>query len=210
MSNMKPPIKNFKLDKYPNGDVTQWFDENSELYARFGLDGHNGIDIVAPHGTPMYAVEDGTVVNVKLTADGFGKHIQFVSDKEVDGASLVWVYGHCSAIHVKVGDKVKAGEHIADMGNTGFVVSGATPFWKINPYAGTHLHLGVREVTVGEGWSYDGSNIKMKVLNYDNGYKGSIDPYPLLANLTVDETEHRELQLTFVSLLNTLKKLLTK
>lgn len=208
---MHTPIKNFVVKKYPEGSITQWFSENSELYSRFGLEGHNGIDIVAPHGEPMFAVEDGTVVNVKLDPDGFGKHLQFISDNGDGTKRRLWVYGHCSDIYVRVGDKIKAGEHIADMGNTGFVVSGDTPFWKVNPFAGTHLHLGVRLVEIrSDGWSYSGSDIKLKVLDYNNGYKGSIDPFPFLTNLTLKEEEYRKLQLTFVSLLNILLKLLKK
>lgn len=188
---MKPPIDNFKLEKYPAGSVTQWFGENETLYRRWGLAGHNGIDIVAPHGSPLYAVEDAVVYSVKHSPDGYGKYFRLRTHKHE------WTYGHCSDIHVEVGQKVKAGEHVADMGNTGFVVSGATPFWKVNPFAGTHLHLGLRMLKGGT------------VLNHSNGYMGSVDPYPLLANLTPEETDHRKLQLTLISVLNTLIKLLS-
>jgi murein DD-endopeptidase MepM/ murein hydrolase activator NlpD len=95
------------------------------------------------------------------------------------------VYAHNSINLVQVGQKVKAGQHICNMGNTGFVISGATPYWKVNPYAGTHLHIGVRKVKRPRrgGWSYEGSDIKIDVVNYDNGFKGSIDPRPILASI---------------------------
>lgn len=203
----KPPIKNFVLAKYPNGSVTQWFAENPALYAHLKLAGHNGIDIVAPHGTPMFAVEDATVVNVKTDAGGYGKHVRLISkNKDKYGFNNEWTYGHCDTIQVKVGDLVHAGEQIATMGNTGFVVSGSTPYWKYNPFAGTHLHLGLREVKLVRigGWSYPDSDIKMVTQNYDNGYKGAIDPYPWLGGLTEGQTDYRKLQLTVVSLLNKL------
>lgn len=185
---MKPPIDNFVLTNYSEGNVTQWFGENPTLYRRWGLEGHNGIDIVAPHGTPMYAVEDATVYAVKLNPDGYGKYVRLrTKDRE-------WTYGHCSKIRVVEGEKVKAGDHIADMGNTGFVISGSTPFWKVNPYAGTHLHLGLRLLKNGV------------VQNYTNGYKGAVDPRPYLETAPTK----RQQMLTIISLLNTLISLLKK
>ena len=206
---IKAPIKNFKMEKYPNGSITQWFAENPSLYAQFNMDGHNGIDIVAPHGEPMYAVEDGEVINVNLSDAGHGRHLRFISDdRDSDGRNRIWVYGHCHVVAVKVGDKVKAGDLVAYMGNTGFVVSGATPYWKVNPYAGTHLHLGCRLARKStRGWSYKGSDIKIKIEDYGNGYKGAVDPYPQLMNLSKKEIEYRGLQLTVISLLRTLAKL---
>ena len=182
---MKPPIKNMELALYPAGDVTQWFGENYDLYMRaIGTTGHNGLDLVRKHGEPMYAIEDGTIVNVKDDSGGFGKHLRLLSDEpDKDGLYNLWVYAHNSINLVQVGQKVKAGQHICNMGNTGFVISGATPYWKVNPYAGTHLHIGVRKVKRPRrgGWSYEGSDIKIDVVNYDNGFKGSIDPRPILA-----------------------------
>jgi murein DD-endopeptidase MepM/ murein hydrolase activator NlpD len=200
---MKAPIKNFSTQLYPQGSFTQYFGENPALYAFLDLKGHNGVDIVAPHGSPMYAVQSGTVVEVKDTPEGYGKHLRFITASH-DGVCHEWTYGHCSKIYVKQGDTVAQGQHIADMGNTGFVVSGATPFWKINPFAGTHLHLGLREVKrSSKGWSYPGSDIKIVVLNHDNGYKGAIDPIYLL-EMVNDESLHIQQQLTLISLLKTL------
>ena len=177
------PVNKLKLSYLPTGDVTQWFGENRTLYARFDLAGHNGIDIVRPHGEVMYAIEDGEVVSVKEEPNGFGKHLRIISDaKDNKGNYREWTYGHNSLNLVKQGDKVKAGQAVALMGNTGFVVSGATPFWQHNPYAGTHVHLGLREVrkTRTGGWSYEGSSLRISVVNSGNGYKGAIDPLPFL------------------------------
>lgn len=208
---MKAPIDNFTIRKHPKGSVTQWFGENPDLYGRWGLAGHNGIDIVAPHGSPLYAVEDCIVLEVNNNPNGYGKHVRLVSlDKDEDGYSREWTYGHCDTISVQQGEVVEAGEQIATMGNTGFVVSGNTPYWSSNPFAGTHLHIGVRLVKrlARGGWSYPGSSIRLEVLDYDNGYKGSIDPYPYLARLSQVERRYRNQQLTAISLLNTFLKLL--
>lgn len=206
---MKPPIDNFSLLSYSAGPVTQYFGENPALYRTINLAYHNGIDFVAPHGSQLYAVEDGTVVNVNNDPEGFGKHVRFISHGR--GTLREWTYGHCHEIFVKVGDQVKAGQKIATMGNTGFVVSGATPFWKHNPFAGTHLHLGLRLVKLDpKGWAYPGSLIKISVLDSGNGVRGAIDPAPTLATIGFIDPQktQRKQMLTIISLLNTMVRLL--
>lgn len=177
------PIKGFKNSYPPKGDVTQYFGENKELYmSAMGLEGHNGIDVVAPHGTPMYAVEGGIVCEVNDNPAGFGKHVRFLTQTG-EKVEREWTYGHCHKIYVKIGDTIKPGQHIADMGNTGFVVSSASynalGFWDRggNKYNGTHLHLGCREIVYAKkgGWRYSPATPKFNVLNYNNGFKGAID-----------------------------------
>jgi len=199
---MKAPIKDFDIRQHPKGDVTQYFSENPQLYDPLGLVGHNGIDIVAPHGTPMYAVESGTIHRVRYATDPKTERGGHAVAIITDGRDCRdWVYAHCSKIHVKVGDRVEEGDHIADMGNTGFVVSSSTPYWATNPFKGTHLHLGVRECRrTNRGWAYPGSDIKFTVKDYENGYKGRYDPYDLLEPVS-QESEKRRL-LTIISLLN--------
>lgn len=193
---MKAPIDNFIFKSYPEGCVTQWFGENPALYKPFGLAFHNGIDIVAPHGSPIYSVCDGTVYAVRRDETGYGRHIR-IKGKAVNEIANVWVYGHLDTILVNKGDKVKAGQKIATMGNTGFVVSGATPYWEHNPYAGTHLHIGVRR--------YWGDT----VLDYDNGVKGGLDPKPFLEGLSNEEAQMQK-QLTLIALLRKLVAALTE
>lgn len=212
---MHNPVKNYKQSIFPGGDITQWFGENPSLYAFMKMKGHNGIDIVRPHGSDMFAVEDGVVLEVKNTTDGFGRHLRFISNaKDKNGRYREWTYGHCHNIFVTVGSPVFAGQKIATMGNTGFVVSGATPFWRNNPFAGTHLHLGLRLLRRPRtgGWTYSKSSIRIEVVNYGNGYKGAIDPAPYLEGATdgVAAPTIKELQLTVISLLNTLLTLLRK
>ena len=210
---MKAPIDNFIPKEYPAGSITQFFAENPALYAHMELDGHNGVDIVAPHGSPLYAVEGGTVCDVKYDSDGFGRHLRIITDGR---NARLWVYGHCNAITVEVGDRVEEGDLIATMGNTGFVVSDgyASTFWGMVPRGtrGTHLHLGVREVTrTARGWSYPESDIKIDVKNYDNGYKGSIDPMPFIKDLKSDPITKEETKKTLMmGLIGLLQKLIKK
>lgn len=178
---MHEPILGTTWKKYPTGIVTQWFGENPALYQRWGLKYHNGIDLVANYGTPLRAVEDGVVVGVKLSDDGFGKHLRLRSTTLVNGEYRCWTYGHCSKITVKNGDRVKAGDKVAEMGNSGFVVSGGQAWWGgENPDGrGTHLHLGLRILIPDRrGWSYPGDDKTYIVKDYDNGVKGAIDPLP--------------------------------
>lgn len=176
------PIKGYINKKSPKGSVTQWFGENIALYASINIGltkGHNGIDVVAPWGTPMYAVEGGIVCEVKTDPSGYGMHLRFLTQTG-EKTEREWTYGHCSAIFVKIGDIIKPGQLIANMGNTGFVVSdvNALGYWVkgSNKYSGTHLHLGCREIKYSKtGWRYNKLTPKFEVLNYDNGSLGAID-----------------------------------
>lgn len=209
---MTPPIKHYKHALYPHGCVTQWYGENYELYRNLniGLEkGHNGIDIVAAWGTPLYAIEDGIVADVKDDPKGFGKHIRWFHDCG-NGRLREWIYGHNSINLVKVGDKITNGQPIALMGNTGFVVSGPTPYWKHNPYAGTHVHVGLRILKLDpNGWEYTQNGPRIKVLDVDNGSRGSIDPSEYIKEAIIDEvsTQLTSIELTLQSILNSAKSL---
>jgi murein DD-endopeptidase MepM/ murein hydrolase activator NlpD len=208
------PVKDFKPALYPQGDVTQWFGENKQLYSSLcpspGVcmtGGHNGIDIVRPHGEPIYCVESGIVVEALGKETGYGTHVKVLSDEGRE-----WTYGHLSAIDkdCNLGQRIKAGQLIGKMGNTGFVVSGATPFWKANPFAGTHLHLGYRNVKKWEGvgqWSVTylsgtPNEIRAVVQDYGNGAFGAqpISPESFAAKQPTTDTQ--TIDLTIQSLLN--------
>jgi murein DD-endopeptidase MepM/ murein hydrolase activator NlpD len=167
------PIPNFKPKAYPEGDVTQFFGENPKLYAQFGTDGHNGWDITRAYGTPIYAVQDGRVVDRREDSGGNGKHVR------IFGPEGEWIYGHLSRIDVELNQQITAGQQIGLMGNTGFVVSGATPYWEHNPYAGTHLHLSFYPGKLWNGektWDkvYP-SGDRAIMTDPDNGFNGAVD-----------------------------------
>jgi len=174
---MKPPIKDCKWASYPLGDITQYFAENPKLYAHLNLAGHNGVDIVRPYGEHLFAIEDGIVADTKEEPTGHGRNVRLISTAEENGCHRDWVYAHLDMVAVKPGQEVKAGQFIGRMGNSGFVVSGNTPYWENNPYAGTHLHFGVRLLKPNRrGWAYPGMDTRWEVVNNENGYKGRFDP----------------------------------
>ena len=203
---MKAPIKNFISKLYPEGSITQWFGENKALYSKavcvpdgsgaFGdnycLQGHNGIDIVASWGTELFAVEGGKVIEVRKDETGFGRHIRIASPTDEPNVYREWVYGHMQDIIVERGRVINEGDPIGTMGNTGFVVSGHTPYWKHNPFAGTHLHLGVRDRIIYEDGSQGG------IKNYYNGFYGFYD----FKHLLVEGEEKEDKDLTIESLTN--------
>ena len=74
---------------------------------------HSGLDLAAPSGTPIYATGPGTVTKSGW-GTGYGQYI------EIDhGNGYVTRYAHASRLLASVGDYVKAGEHIANVGCTG-------------------------------------------------------------------------------------------
>lgn len=74
---------------------------------------HYGIDLANKIGTPIYAVTEGTVIS-SGPASGFGMWVRI----EHPGG-WISVYGHINRSLVHVGEKVDAGEKIAEMGNRG-------------------------------------------------------------------------------------------
>jgi murein DD-endopeptidase MepM/ murein hydrolase activator NlpD len=75
---------------------------------------HEGIDLTAPRGTPIYATADGTVLQSGYRAGGFGKKILLDH-----GYGYSTLYGHCDQVLVHPGQKVKRGEVIGTVGSTG-------------------------------------------------------------------------------------------
>jgi murein DD-endopeptidase MepM/ murein hydrolase activator NlpD len=76
-------------------------------------DFHQGLDLVAPHGTKIVAPADGIVTRVG-PAGGFGQSV-FIAH----GYGIVTRYGHMSGFNVRTGQRVKRGEVIGFVGSTG-------------------------------------------------------------------------------------------
>jgi murein DD-endopeptidase MepM/ murein hydrolase activator NlpD len=85
---------------------------------------HQGLDIAAPIGTPIHAPLAGTVIS-SGPARGFGLWVRV---RHPDGT--ITVYGHINRSLVRVGQKVSAGQEIAEVGNRGEAT-------------GPHLHIEV-------------------------------------------------------------------
>jgi murein DD-endopeptidase MepM/ murein hydrolase activator NlpD len=75
---------------------------------------HTGMDFTSPTGTEIYSTGNGVVVSVKKMKRGYGMHV--VIDHGFGYATL---YGHMSKFNVRKGQKVKRGEVIGYVGNTG-------------------------------------------------------------------------------------------
>ena len=86
---------------------------------------HEGVDLSAPKGTPVYATGNAVVLRA-CWQPGYGYLIELNH-----GFGYKTRYGHLSKMHVRAGDSVTRGQVIADVGNSG-VSSGA------------HLHYEVR------------------------------------------------------------------
>ena len=75
---------------------------------------HYGMDFSAKTGTPVYATGDGIVKRADNRSSGYGRHIRIDH-----GFGYVSLYAHLSKYNVKRGQKVKRGEIIGYVGNTG-------------------------------------------------------------------------------------------
>lgn len=86
---------------------------------------HEGLDIAASMGDPIYAALDGTV-SFSGWETGYGYVIKLQHQN-----GLITLYGHCSRLEVSVGQNVKKGDQIGLVGSTG-------------NSTGPHLHFEVR------------------------------------------------------------------
>ncbi|HEY1158602.1 MAG TPA: M23 family metallopeptidase [Arthrobacter sp.] len=118
----------------------QWYGENPN-WGPNGPAGHNGGDLLAPVGTPVYAAGDGEVIWVgqfdDTYIDNFGWGLNYGGLQIVlnlDGPEGPYVeYGHLSEAFVKVGDRVRGAQLIAKSGKS----DGGT-----GVITGPHLHVG--------------------------------------------------------------------
>jgi len=76
---------------------------------------HKGIDIAAPVGTPIMAAASGKVITAGWNDGGYGNLVEV---QHADGS--VTLYAHNSRLLVRVGQQVRQGQQIAEMGSTGF------------------------------------------------------------------------------------------
>jgi len=74
---------------------------------------HEGIDFASPTGTPIVAAAGGVVIAAEY-------HHDYGNMLEIDhGNDIVTRYGHASKLLVKVGDIVRRGQNVANIGSTG-------------------------------------------------------------------------------------------
>ncbi|PJC21977.1 MAG: hypothetical protein CO060_01685 [Candidatus Yonathbacteria bacterium CG_4_9_14_0_2_um_filter_43_16] len=99
-----------------------------------GTHGYNGVDYGAPIGTPVYAAAEGTVIVSRFKTGScgrtcFGGYGNYIVIEHPNGTQTL--YGHLSAVYTSVGGRVKKGQWIGEVGNTG-------------RSTGAHLHFEVR------------------------------------------------------------------
>lgn len=91
------------------------------------LHANNGVDVSAECGQPVYAAQDGLVIDSGNNYDGYGETIKIQHE---DGT--VTLYGHLSQRGVEAGAYISKGSLIGFVGNTGKV---------IGKNGGCHLHF---------------------------------------------------------------------
>lgn len=101
-----------------------------------GPESHTGLDIAAPGGTPISAIQGGVVVTSSYAPSSYGNYVVLSH-----GSGVTTLYAHMSKRAVKVGDVVSQGQTIGYVGTTG-------------SSNGNHLHVewkinGVRQDPLG-------------------------------------------------------------
>lgn len=108
--------------------ITQRYGANKSYYAQFGLPGgHEGLDIAAAPGTPLYAVYPGTVYRATGNEGNYGIQVRI---EHAGGYKTV--YAHLQELRCAVGDVVEAGDVIGLADSTG-------------NSTGSHLHMTVKK-----------------------------------------------------------------
>ncbi|MFW2331966.1 MAG: peptidoglycan DD-metalloendopeptidase family protein [Nitrospinota bacterium] len=108
----------------------KWPLEKVNITSRFGIRNnkkHDGIDMSAPEGSAVLAAANGTVIFEGEGPSGYGNVVILKHNRK-----YITVYAHNSANYVQKGVKVKGGEKIAAVGQTGRAT-------------GPHLHFEIRK-----------------------------------------------------------------
>ena len=122
---------------------------------------HYGMDFTAKKGTPIYATGNGRIKRADNRSSGYGNHIRIDH-----GFGYVSLYAHLSKFNVRRGQKVKRGDIIGYVGNSG-------------RSAGPHLHYEIFK-----------DNKKINPLNF---YYGNLSPKELEALLTQSKQENQSM-----------------
>jgi murein DD-endopeptidase MepM/ murein hydrolase activator NlpD len=97
------------------------------------LEFHPGVDLAAPVGTPVFAPADGVVVFAGqyplARSHGWWSYGNMVLIR--DGEGFVTIFGHAERVEVRAGQRIRRGDRLVTVGNTG---------WSTSP----HLHYEVR------------------------------------------------------------------
>ena len=117
------------------GVVTSTFGYRSDPFGILPIgENHSGIDFAAGEGTPIFATGPGVVADVDASQGGLGRSVRINHEN-----GFFTIYGHCSVVLVRPGDRVERGDKIALVGQTGKAT-------------GSHVHY---EVRIGQDSPYD-------------------------------------------------------
>ena len=130
----------FRHHTFPVAGVFGWGQEGSRFGAPRNGHRHQGQDLAADEGTPLVAPRGGVVEVVEFQARGAGHYV--VLDGEGEDYDYVFMHMREGSIPVVVGQRVRTGQLIGEVGNTG-------------ASSGPHLHF---EIWVG-GWYNGGEPI---------------------------------------------------
>ena len=114
-------------------DYTAWYNGELVNHDRYCGGQHPAYDFAKAEGADLPAVVDGTIVaGTKTPAQGgnFGGTVVLADNK----GDYQYIYGHCKNLQVKVGDKVKQGQKLAEQSNTNYY----------NDPMFSHLHVQVQ------------------------------------------------------------------
>ncbi len=108
--------------------ITQRFGANPQIYGRFGLPGHEGIDFRAKMNTNIYCSFPGEVyrVHTNPNSHAYGIHVRIRHRY-----SYKTIYGHLMKVLVGEGEKIEAGQLIGIADSTG-------------ASTGSHLHMSLK------------------------------------------------------------------
>jgi murein DD-endopeptidase MepM/ murein hydrolase activator NlpD len=130
----------FSHHTFPIAGSFDWGGEGSRFGAPRDGHRHQGQDLAAAEGTPVVAPRGGVVEAVEYQARGAGHYV--VLDAEGEDYDYVFMHLRAGSIPVEAGTRVRTGQRIGEVGNTG-------------GSSGPHLHF---EIWVG-GWFAGGEPI---------------------------------------------------
>jgi murein DD-endopeptidase MepM/ murein hydrolase activator NlpD len=125
---------------FPIDGAFSWGGKDARFGAKRKGHRHQGQDLPAAAGTPVVSPHAGTVEAVDFQRHGAGNYV--VIDSDGENYDFVFMHLRTGSISALVGDSVRAGEQIGEVGSTG-------------ESSGPHLHF---EVWVG-GWYVGGHPI---------------------------------------------------
>ena len=125
----------------------------SDYHSRYGVLGgsrsnpskHGGIDFYQEPGEKILAAADGKVYGVKKNDKCVGNQFAIYFGKSPDGTKLYATHMHVGTMHVKKGDEVKRGQHVADAGELVKSSCGGG-------MEHLHFHMSKRKGTVPNSW----------------------------------------------------------